>query len=453
MFDLLSIPVESISFDHVTQYCKQRVREGEHVDYKRSLPSKAEEERIARAVSSFANKQGGMLLYGVESDATDSALPEPSPIGQPLNQSGDARSAVLSACTNAVFPPLTPEMSPFIGSPADPSLGFLVVRVPIGDQMHAVGLGRDTIIRMGSNSVTATDDRIREQQLQKKDAVDLQNHRRAEAIDKLKQAEGLHDTPLPVWVSIGPTVHSNAIFTSGQLGDRRLMSRVSSFSWNTQFPLDPRFEPRGLADAIYFIDETERELAGAIDRFGNVSLYSSLAKKEDFTQLHPLDQMRLEHLHRSDRLIVSLWARMVMERVLTALRSIRLIHREMGFVGLLTLSVQIEQTHNLPLMLGNERRRGLPDCVLGVCKQPVVELQQVVSSGNLHDADGLRQSLWPVADELLTAWGNNNHEMRDHTVEQAEIDHYGPEWCSCGAYWRPTIRPLCRICAAKNQPE
>jgi len=216
-----------------------------------------------------------------------------------------------------------------------------------------------------------------------------------------------------------------------------------------RFPLDPRFAIKGLAEAAYFIDAPIRDHVGAIDLDGNVILFSSMPKQEDFSSLHPLDQMNLHHRSSSSNILVTLWARMLMERILTALRSVQLIHCRVGFVGLLTLNVRIEQARDLVLMMGNERRRGQPGCVLGVCGESVVEVEKTFNSSDLRGEDGIRHALWPVADQLLTTWGNNEHEARDYIIEQAEIDHYGGDSCGCGFFLKPTIRARCRTCAGK----
>lgn len=449
MFDLSSKPVQSLSFEDVRRFCEQQVREGEDIEYKGNLSGKAEKERIARTVSSFANNRGGIVLYGVVPDSNDSALPEASPNGQPLVGGRDARSRILLACETAIFPPIIPEISEFLYDQSDPSSGFLIVRVPTSDTMHAVGQGRDTIIRMGDNSVAATGDMITEQRSKKQAAILRHARRRAVIVEKLNVAENLVQKSVRVWVSIGPTVHLSPLLTSVQLSDGQLMSRVTSYSWNMRFPLDPRFTIKGLAEAAYFIDAPICDHVGAIDLDGNVILFSSMPKQEDFSRLHPLDQMHLQHRPSNSNVLVTLWARMLMERILTALRSVQLIHCRAGFVGLLSLNVRIEQARDLVLMMGNERRRGRPGCVLGVCGESVVEVEKRFNSSDLRDEDGIRHALWPVADQLLTTWGNNEHEARDYIIEQAEIDHYGGESCGCGLFLKPTINARCRTCAGK----
>lgn len=133
MFDLSSKPVQSLSFEDVRRFCEQQVREGEKIEYKGNLSGKAETERIARTVSSFANNQGGIVLYGVSPDSDDSALPEASPNGQPLVGGRAARSRILLACETAMFPPIIPEISEFLYDQSDASSGFLIVRVPTRD--------------------------------------------------------------------------------------------------------------------------------------------------------------------------------------------------------------------------------------------------------------------------------------------------------------------------------
>jgi hypothetical protein len=99
------------------------LEEGHYLDVKREIPAgRSANKELARDLASFA-VDGGMLIIGIGEDVKANSL---SLVPQPL--AGLAERIEMVARTVA-DPPLAVLCSP-IGSEQDPSLGYLVVRIP-----------------------------------------------------------------------------------------------------------------------------------------------------------------------------------------------------------------------------------------------------------------------------------------------------------------------------------
>ena len=101
----------------------QHVEESTHLDFKRQLPDSGKNDDIAKALSAFANSDGGVLVYGIDEDGQGRAetlcpvtlLGAPERIDLVARQSLDGPVAIESLS---------------IPSSSDSALGFLVVKVP-----------------------------------------------------------------------------------------------------------------------------------------------------------------------------------------------------------------------------------------------------------------------------------------------------------------------------------
>lgn len=63
---LLNKPIESFTFDDIVEFCKEGNVEGFQLDYKKELPAKG----LSKHFASFSNSRGGVIIVGVEEDAT-----------------------------------------------------------------------------------------------------------------------------------------------------------------------------------------------------------------------------------------------------------------------------------------------------------------------------------------------------------------------------------------------
>ncbi len=64
--------IDDLTYDDIVLFISQRISESINLDYKMELTNTKE---LAKDVSSFANTEGGILIYGVETDESDKPKP------------------------------------------------------------------------------------------------------------------------------------------------------------------------------------------------------------------------------------------------------------------------------------------------------------------------------------------------------------------------------------------
>lgn len=153
---LFTKDVANVTFDDVRRFCDLRIREGLRIEYKVDFP-----EELEKAVASFANTAGGIILIGVETDEAN----RPSQIvGIDLDEGIEER--VLNICHSNSYPPITPEvvLCPFSSKgDADHDKRVAFVRVRESEQVpHFIGKRRNLIyVRVDNVSEQASADDIR----------------------------------------------------------------------------------------------------------------------------------------------------------------------------------------------------------------------------------------------------------------------------------------------------
>lgn len=144
---MFSIPIDSIDFADVDNFCQARPREGLILDYKLDFPA-----RLEKTIASFANTYGGHILIGV--DETPTGEPVLPIAGIPL-QPG-LRERVVAKALDAIYPPVYPEVHVVeFQSPGTTSSdrAVIVVRVHESDaSAHAVDGGRSVYLRVDNIS-------------------------------------------------------------------------------------------------------------------------------------------------------------------------------------------------------------------------------------------------------------------------------------------------------------
>lgn|GEM_PF-2606307 len=118
-----SDPQAPSKFAHVELLVAERVEESDHLEFKQQLPEAGHSDPIAKAIASFANSDGGTLIYGIEEDDEGRAAAL-----HPITLAGAPERIELVA-RQALDGPLTVQTSS-VTSPSDAALGFVIVRIP-----------------------------------------------------------------------------------------------------------------------------------------------------------------------------------------------------------------------------------------------------------------------------------------------------------------------------------
>src|SRR5262245_47894757 len=146
-----------ITLDHVRQFCS-KFDEGLRVEYKRNLDAKVRSV-IPKALSSFANSNGGVLIVGVEAK---NGVPQPPFNGFPDIPREELPLTIENICLQNLDPPILPR-STVIRSDV-PGQIFLVVEVEeSGEAPHAIENSTTVYVRTGNASnpyELATVDRV-----------------------------------------------------------------------------------------------------------------------------------------------------------------------------------------------------------------------------------------------------------------------------------------------------
>jgi hypothetical protein len=144
---MFSIPIDSLTFEQVDNFCRARPREGLILDYKLDFPK-----RLDKTIASFANTYGGHVLIGIgETPTGEPVLPI---AGVPLH--AGLRERVVATALDATYPPIYPEVKviefPSPGA-TSPDRAVIVIRVHESDaSAHAVDGGKSVYLRVDNIS-------------------------------------------------------------------------------------------------------------------------------------------------------------------------------------------------------------------------------------------------------------------------------------------------------------
>jgi len=114
---LFTKEITQINFDDVVSFCKHRIPESVHLDYKKDFPNNLE-----KTISAFANTMGGLIIIGV---GDKDSKPKP-PIKGIKYQEG-LRERVNNIILANIYPPVFPEIQ--VCDPVN-NKTFVIIRVP-----------------------------------------------------------------------------------------------------------------------------------------------------------------------------------------------------------------------------------------------------------------------------------------------------------------------------------
>ncbi|BBO31963.1 helix-turn-helix domain-containing protein [Lacipirellula parvula] len=110
-----------ITYDDINAFCRAGIPEGAQLDYKLEIP-----QNVEKVVAALANTRGGIILFGVHADKTTN-IPDGAEPGMASKPGISER--LTQICRDRIYPPITPELSPVIAHPTDPSRVFVVARI------------------------------------------------------------------------------------------------------------------------------------------------------------------------------------------------------------------------------------------------------------------------------------------------------------------------------------
>lgn len=152
--DILSKDFESISFEDIENFCKEKVVENIQLDYKKVMPKKG----LSKHIAAFSNTKGGLIIIGVDED---------SETGEPKNWEGIKKEGklidqVYQHASNVVpYPTIKARFTNVKNKKA-----FLLVKILEGGTppYHTVS---DPTIRTRTGNISTPLDTARQQDLDK----------------------------------------------------------------------------------------------------------------------------------------------------------------------------------------------------------------------------------------------------------------------------------------------
>lgn len=110
MASVWTLPVDEITAEDLDAFLKQRIPEGQQLDYKQAV-----DKSLAKSIASFANTVGGLIILGVATD--DSNQPIYPPCGIPAS---DWKSdSITQVCADGTNPMVLPSVGPTLKNPHD----------------------------------------------------------------------------------------------------------------------------------------------------------------------------------------------------------------------------------------------------------------------------------------------------------------------------------------------
>lgn len=399
--ELYRKPIEKISFDDIRQFCAAQHREHVLVDYKRAFSSRSPGFKIAKVVASFANTQGGIIIFGVEE--LEDGVPEPAPNGQ--NLGNDPRTTVRNACAQLISPPITVAATTFIENPSDRTRGFLVVRVPLDKLVHTVD--NFVYIRVMDSSeprapsldlMTALLDR-------RKGLEDLEEERRTALRTRIEwifhkasiYSVAIHpNPPVGLWVTVGPRFGVAAAIELERLGP--LVGETAKNG--TLFDRSIQFPPVSVQDGLmWFADPNGKDGAFGVDVFGNTVLYDrTIVDEVLLNESEVIESQHQTNPNAEPDRFVAIRAHMLADSLLEAVAFGHSLNAKLGWRGPLKCVVTVTHSMGLPLV-GGSGGSGLT--LLAICRFDEIITQQMEIEHH-HDPNQITEQLFR---QIVWAWG------------------------------------------------
>jgi len=114
------------SYEDIERLVIERACEGMRLEFKQALPDSGRNDDIARAIASFANAEGGVLVYGIREDKETNSAQERTPVV--LAKAAER----ITQVAGVIDEPVALEDVRPIGDPDHEGLGYVVVVVPRG---------------------------------------------------------------------------------------------------------------------------------------------------------------------------------------------------------------------------------------------------------------------------------------------------------------------------------
>ena len=442
MRELMALPIDDIRFEDVVAFCAHQTPENQRLDYKEEFSSRSPGKQIAKVVAAFANTQGGTLLFGV--DEEDDRKPNCNPVGAELGS--NPKATIQSACAHNIFPPVIPEVTEFIVNPNDNSRGFLVVRIPVSEDIHSVDGGTGIYLRVNDQSepVRATLDQIEWLIQRKQRAVEFQRQTRERGLTRLREAINSSRQRGVVEVSIGPKAITEPTMDRSILRSNAMTFSVPSYCFNhDRTPIISEHSIKAVSNGIYTFDSEigqHSEATGMIDIFGNIMLITRLSRERTLDQ-RTISETLFAQLPKENDNHVGIDIAHLVERLLCVIRSAVNVYNFTGFVGLVELTFNTTETKKFPLVYPSARS----DHVLGICPlDNNVFVQQEYTTMDLNK--NVIDLLKTFVVEILWSWGRVVEEQDAiRAIDMAEQYHYGSTTCTCNRT-RPNSRETCLHC-------
>lgn len=441
MGELMTLPIDQITFEDVVAFCAPQTREHMRLEYKERFSSKHAGKQIAKEVAAFANTQGGMLIFGVEEEGDRRPVKHP----QGADLGSNPRQTVQTPCTHEIYPPVVPEVSEFLRNPENPSHGFLVVQVGASEEVHATDDGSGIYIRVNDQSepIRPTVDRLEWLFQRRSRAVALQASRREGARDQLKRAIYKEGPIGSIEVSIGPRISEEPLIDLDGLRTEGPNFSVESRHFSgMRAPIQSTHSMKAAANALYSLNRfshSANNFAGMIDVFGNITLVAHLARPQeiDADDLGEEDATRLPKLGGS---YYGMDVGSVVERILCAIRVAANMYRKTEFVGLIEITFHASNVRGFPLVFS----QGYLTRIMGTC--PLYDHVCVQDTLTTYDlsADHV-EVLEGFVKRILWAWGDLHEESPKRVIDLAEQYHYGSGRCECKRKF-PLNRKKCLTC-------
>ena len=388
--ELLATPSDALEFQQVLAFCKKQRRENKRLEYKREFGPKPGLQ-VAKEAAAFANTEGGTILWGVE-EQEKTGKPKPNQCG--TNLGNDPRQTVINACFGEVFPPIEPTVSDFLPNPEDNNKGFLVVRIPASRDVHTVEERRGIYVRTGDHCKPInkpTDEQIAGMFARREVAVSRQAERRANNQKKLNAAIRERSEWPNIWISIGPYLDVGRIGEPRALRDSFDKICVAPYYANSSVPFKGHDKIRALQNGIYAVSRRAYDgfNSGLIDCFGNVCLQFVT---EGFAKSVEFDNRDAESRapKSTDGTQMSADAGAIVAYLMTAVEVAKNLYAISGFVGMCSISVRIEGTQHVPLII--PRRNSAFTPVLGTCPLS----RDIVIEDNVSTEVRYNRKLWMV---------------------------------------------------------
>ena len=175
---LFTKEITQITFADVVSFCKQRIPESVHLDYKKDFPTNLE-----KTISAFANTMGGLIIIGVEDKDSKPKFPVKG-----IKYQEGLRERVNNIILSNIYPPVFPEIQ--VCGPVN-DMTFVIIRISQSNMTPHY-------IRHRTKIYIRTDDVNHPEDLATADEVEWLRNRRKKS-EELR--EFLYDTSLSRYIN------------------------------------------------------------------------------------------------------------------------------------------------------------------------------------------------------------------------------------------------------------